>query len=49
MGAQAHVEWTRKKTRRYYSVLAGALAGGLAIMWEKKGRRLGIAQQMFVR
>ena len=49
MSAQAHQVWIRKKTRRWYSVLAGALAGGLAILCEKKGRRTGIAQQMFVR
>lgn len=30
-------------------MLAGALAGGIAITFEKKNRRLGVAQQMFVR
>lgn len=49
ISAQAHQMWVRKKTRRWYSVAAGALAGGLAILWEKEGRRVGIAQQMFVR
>ena len=49
ISAQAHQMWVRKKTRRWYAVVAGALAGGLAILWEKKGRRVGIAQQMFVR
>lgn len=49
MSAQAHQVWVRKKTRRWYSVLAGALAGGLAILCEKRNRRTGIAQQMFVR
>ncbi|KAI0337970.1 hypothetical protein BDW22DRAFT_1363556 [Trametopsis cervina] len=39
----------RKKTRRWYSIVAGALAGGVAILCEKRGRRVGIAQQMFVR
>jgi hypothetical protein len=29
--------------------LAGAVAGGVAITFEKKNRRLGVAQQMFVR
>ncbi|EKM60112.1 uncharacterized protein PHACADRAFT_251003 [Phanerochaete carnosa HHB-10118-sp] len=49
MSAQAHQVWVRKKTRRWYSVIAGAVAGGLAILCEKKDRRTGIAQQMFVR
>lgn len=47
--AQAHQVWVRKKTRRWQSVLAGSVAGGLAIMCEKKGNRMGVAQQMFVR
>jgi hypothetical protein len=49
MSAQAHQVWVRKKTRRWYSVFAGALAGALGILCEKKGRRTAIAQQMFVR
>lgn len=49
MSAQAHQVWMRKKTRRWYAVVAGALAGSLGILCEKKGRRTGIAQQMFVR
>ncbi|EIW76437.1 hypothetical protein CONPUDRAFT_85000 [Coniophora puteana RWD-64-598 SS2] len=47
--AQAHQEWVRKKTRRWHSVLAGAVAGGLAVMFEKRSRRITIAQQLFVR
>lgn len=47
--AQHHQQWVRKRTRRWYSVLAGALAGGISIMFEKRSNRLGIAQQMFVR
>ncbi|PPQ69246.1 hypothetical protein CVT26_003658 [Gymnopilus dilepis] len=39
----------RKRTRRWHAALAGAVAGGLAIMWEKKSRRTVISQQMFVR
>lgn len=39
----------RKKTRRWQSVLAGSVAGGVAIMLEKKENRIGVAQQMFVR
>jgi len=47
--AQAHQVWVRKRTRRWYSVFAGAVAGAVAIMFEKRERRVGIAQQMFVR
>ena len=39
----------RKQTKRWHAALAGAIAGGLAIMWEKKGRKGIISQQMFVR
>ncbi|OBZ70095.1 hypothetical protein A0H81_09796 [Grifola frondosa] len=49
ISAQAHQVWVRKRTRRWYSVLAGALAGGIAITFETRNRRVGIAQQMFVR
>jgi hypothetical protein len=38
----------RKPTRRWESALAGAVSG-LAIFWEKRGRRVVIAQQLFVR
>lgn len=47
--AQAHQVWVRKKTRRWYAIFAGSLAGALAILFERKDRRVGIAQQMFVR
>ncbi|KAI0711032.1 hypothetical protein C8T65DRAFT_647898 [Cerioporus squamosus] len=47
--AQAHQVWVRKKTRWWYSAFAGSLAGAIAIMFEKRSRRVGIAQQMFVR
>lgn len=47
--AQAHQQWVRKKTRRWQSVLAGSVAGGIAILFEKKENRIGVAQQMFVR
>ena len=47
--AQAHQVWVRKRTRWWYSAFAGAAAGGLAILCEKRSRRAGIAQQMFVR
>ncbi|TBU28745.1 hypothetical protein BD311DRAFT_757898 [Dichomitus squalens] len=47
--AQAHQVWVRKRTRWWYSAFAGAAAGAIAIMFEKRSRRVGIAQQMFVR
>ncbi len=49
LSAHAQMVLVRKKTRRCHAAIAGAIAGGLAIMWEKKSRRLIIAQQMFVR
>lgn len=49
LSAHAQMVLVRKKTRRWHAAIAGAIAGGLAIMWEKKSRRLIIAQQMFVR
>lgn len=49
LNAQAHQVWVRKRTRRWYSMFAGALAGGLAVMFEKRSRRAVIAQQLFVR
>lgn len=39
----------RKKTRRWHAIVAGAVAGGAAILFETKGRRATIGQQMFVR
>jgi hypothetical protein len=47
--AQAHQVWVRKKTRRWQSIFAGSVAGAMAIMFEKKENRTGIAQQLFVR
>ncbi|KAF7984719.1 hypothetical protein HWV62_11642 [Athelia sp. TMB] len=49
LSAAAHQVWVRRKTRRWQSALAGAAAGGAAIMCEREGNRLGVAQQMFVR
>ncbi|TFK43977.1 hypothetical protein BDQ12DRAFT_623280 [Crucibulum laeve] len=49
LSARAQLVLIRKKTRRWHAALAGAVAGGLAIMWEKRSRRAIIAQQMFVR
>ncbi len=39
----------RKRTRRWHAALAGAIAGALGIIWEKRNRRGLIAQQLFVR
>ena len=47
--AQIHQSWVRKKTRRWYSILAGAVAGAVAISFEKRSRQNVIAQQLFVR
>ncbi|TFY76234.1 hypothetical protein EWM64_g7778 [Hericium alpestre] len=47
--AQVHQVWVRKKTRRWHAIVAGSVAGGLAILFEKKSRRTTIAQQLFVR
>ena len=47
--AQIHQSWVRKKTRRWHSVLAGAVAGAVAISFEKHSRQVVIAQQLFVR
>ncbi|KAG8219105.1 hypothetical protein J3R82DRAFT_4871 [Butyriboletus roseoflavus] len=49
LSAQAHQQWVQKQTRRWHAVVAGAIAGGVAIMFEKRSRRLIIAQQLFVR
>jgi hypothetical protein len=47
--AQVHQNWVRRKTRRWHAVLAGAVAGVVAISFEKRSRRNVIAQQLFVR
>jgi hypothetical protein len=47
--AVAHEIWVRKKGRRWHAFVSGALAGGVAVMFETKKWRIGIAQQMFVR
>ncbi|KAJ6525852.1 hypothetical protein B0H10DRAFT_322545 [Mycena sp. CBHHK59/15] len=49
LSAHAQMVLVRKRTRRWHSGLAGAIAGSLAILWEKRSRRVVIAQQMFVR
>ncbi|KAH9971376.1 hypothetical protein BGW80DRAFT_1322127 [Lactifluus volemus] len=47
--AQAHQIWLHKKSARWHSIVAGAVAGGVAISFESLSRRKGIAQQLFVR
>ena len=47
--AQIHQSWVHKKTRRWYSILAGAVAGAVAISFERRSRQNVIAQQLFVR
>jgi len=46
---RARHEWTMKRTRVWFPVVAGATAGGVAIMFERRSRRIAIGQQMFVR
>jgi hypothetical protein len=47
--AQAHQTWLRKRSARWHSIVAGAVAGGVAIAFENMSRRKVIAQQLFVR
>lgn len=47
--AQVHQIWVRRKTRRWHSVLAGAIAGVIAVSFEKRSRQNVVAQQLFVR
>lgn len=49
ISGRAHHEWSKKHTRAWFSVVAGAIAGGVAIMFERRSRRITIGQQMFVR
>ncbi|KAI6097507.1 hypothetical protein F5141DRAFT_1148941 [Pisolithus sp. B1] len=49
LSAHAQEVWVRKRSHRWHAALAGALAGSLAVMFEKRSRRIAIAQQLFVR
>lgn len=49
LSAHAQLVFLTKRTRRWHAALAGAIAGCLAIIWEKRSRRDIIAQQLFVR
>ncbi|KAH9987788.1 hypothetical protein BJV77DRAFT_1024182, partial [Russula vinacea] len=43
--AQAHQTWLLKRSARWHSIVAGAVAGGVAISFESLSRRKVIAQQ----
>jgi hypothetical protein len=47
--AQAHQTWLHMRSARWHSIVAGALAGAVAISFENRPRRKVIAQQLFVR
>lgn len=47
--AQVHQTWLRRRSARWHSIVAGAVAGGIAISLENPSRRKVIAQQLFVR
>ena len=49
VSGRARQAWTKKRTKAWFSVVAGAIAGGAAITFEKRSRRVAIGQQMFVR
>lgn len=49
VSGRARHEWTKKRTKAWFSVVAGAVAGGVAIMFERRSRRVTIGQQVFVR
>ncbi|KAK0465639.1 hypothetical protein IW261DRAFT_1523426 [Armillaria novae-zelandiae] len=49
LSVNAQKAWVRKKTRRWHAAFAGAVAGGIAVLFETSGRRVTIGQQMFVR
>lgn len=49
LSAHAQMVLVRKRTSRWHSALAGAVSGGLAVLWEKQSRRTVFAQQVFVR
>jgi hypothetical protein len=49
LSASAQNATIRKRARRWHAALAGAVAGGAAVLCERRDRRLGIGQQLFVR
>ncbi|KAF8324556.1 uncharacterized protein EI90DRAFT_2976948 [Cantharellus anzutake] len=48
LSLHSEIVYSRLDGARWHAVLAGALAG-LSVLWEKKSRRITIAQQIFVR
>lgn len=48
LSMQSQVLYSRLDSARWHAVVAGAIAG-LSVLWEKKSRRITIAQQVFVR
>jgi hypothetical protein len=46
--AQAHQTWLRQRSARWHSVVAGAVAGGVAISFETLLRQKIIMQQLFI-
>jgi hypothetical protein len=48
LSMQSQVLYSRLDSARWHAVVAGAIAG-LSVLWEKKTRRITIAQQVFVR
>lgn len=48
LSMQSRVVYSRLDGARWHAVVAGAIAG-LSVLWEKKSRRITIAQQLFVR
>jgi len=44
-----NAQYQRKQSKRWHAALAGFIAGGIAVSFEAKSRRLVIGQQMFVR
>ncbi|KAF7301198.1 hypothetical protein MIND_00684500 [Mycena indigotica] len=49
LSTQARLILRQQHGRRWHAAVAGAIAGGLALMWEKRSRRVMFAQQLFVR
>lgn len=44
-----NAQFLRKQSKRWHAALAGFVAGGIAVSFEAKTRRLVIGQQLFVR
>jgi len=44
-----NAQFLRKQSKRWHAALAGFIAGGIAVAFEAKSRRLVIGQQLFVR